>query len=416
LDIKNYFLCAPKIIFVFIIIICNLFFILWFNKIILIFYISILIITYISGYLLGKHMQKLRHSSQLCCNMLDEALAAFRLSFAMAVGLKAQGFLIKRIEILGGELRDTSSKIARIYILVELVSGGLSLLLLWLQSLNASSWSMIFGAACIVNTLIFGWALRQLMFFALLAQARPLNKFILQELAHWSLPISQRVQPVNIQGSIELHDVSFAYPGSSILVIKNITLAFEAQKFYVLLGPSGSGKSTLLKLLMAQEFAQEGYIAFDGQDARSLEPTLLAQHFGVIRQESSSFAGSIRANILCGRDKSTRDLEEILYSHEIFDVILDLPMGLETYIFDRASNLSRLQLVIILLARALIHKPKIIFLDEIFKGLNNSDQARIANYLQGLDITRILVTHDLLVLRPDYIINQKFTKMPYKIP
>ena len=411
IELRKYFLDTPELILTYSFLVFNLFFIFWFNKKFLFLYIFILVIIYLCCRVLAKHMHNLRYNSVLSDDRLEEALAAFKLSFAMAVGLKVQGFLVSRIEDLSRELRNYSYKIARVRAWTQIASLGLALMFLGLLSFEAASWSIGFVAAWIINTLMLSYAFNQLMLFALLPKPRPLSSPILDDLASWSPKIFERVQPVNIQGSIELHDVSFSYPKSSILVIKNANLSFEAKKFYVLLGPSGSGKSTLLKLLMAQEIAQEGHVVFDGQDVRSLEPALLAQHFGAIRQESSLFAGSIRANILCGRDIPTRDLEHLLYSHEIFDLLLDLPMGLETYVFERASNISRLQLVTLLLARALVHKPKILFMDEIFKGLNLDQQALIADYLSSLDITRILVTHDLALLKPDYII-----KTPYNAP
>jgi ATP-binding cassette subfamily C protein len=212
---------------------------------------------------------------------------------------------------------------------------------------------------------------------------------------------------MNIQGNIEVHDVSFAYAKSSALIIKNASINFSAGKLYLLCGPSGSGKSTLLKLLMTQEIAPAGQIIFDGQDVRSLELDELRKNFGVIKQDSSVFSGSIRANILCGRDISHAHLEDLLLSHEIYDVILDLPMGLETYVFDNATNISRLQLVIILLARALVHKPKILFLDEIFKGLNLEQQAIMSKYLYDLNITRIIISHDIKNMSYDHIVTSK---------
>lgn len=404
--VKKYFLITPQLIISYVILALNALFLLWFNKYFLIFFIIILSAAYLAAHMLGQYISKLRQRAVLDEESLDQALVAFKLSFAMAVGLKAQNFLITRINKLCTQLRKQSNKISLVHAYTHIGTVSLSLTLLWLLSLYAQSWSLPLGCALIINAFLFAYALNNIILVALLPQPRPLSNAVLHELSLWSPDFSKRVQPVNIRGSIELHDISFAYNQSSILVIKNASILFNAQKFYALVGPSGSGKSTLLKLLMAQEIAQEGHVAFDGQDARSLEPTLLRQYFGVVNQESKAFAGSIRSNIVCGRDIVTRDLEHLLYSHEVFDVLLDLPMGLETYIFDRAANISRLQLVVLLLARALVHKPKILFLDEIFKGLNLEQQAIIINYLESLDITRILVTHDLALLKPDFIIKQ----------
>ena len=77
-----------------------------------------------------------------------------------------------------------------------------------------------------------------------------------------------KVEPVNIQGRININSLSFAYPDSGALILQNMSLTFLARHFYGIIGASGSGKSTLLKLLMGQEHAEIGQVVFDGQDIK----------------------------------------------------------------------------------------------------------------------------------------------------
>jgi ABC-type molybdenum transport system ATPase subunit/photorepair protein PhrA len=95
-----------------------------------------------------------------------------------------------------------------------------------------------------------------------------------------------------------------------------------------------------------------------------------------------------------------------MYSHEIFDSLLDLPMGLMTYMFWHGKNVSRLERTIILLARAMVHEPILLFLDDIFIGLSADQQAVLCNYLASLSITRLLVATNEkdLPLNPNAII------------
>lgn len=214
------------------------------------------------------------------------------------------------------------------------------------------------------------------------------------------------VEPVNIEGTIELINVSFHYEQSP-LIIKNQTLTFEKQQFHVVQGASGAGKSTLLKIIMGMLTPTEGHVVIDGQDIRSLNQVSLRRHFGVVFTDSSLFAGSVFENIMCGRSIPLSQLERLLLSHEVFDYLIDLPMGLETYIFWHTKNVSRFEQKLILLARALVHEPSVLFMDEILHDVAREHRIMLETYLAHLPITRILtslgpliapVSHRTLVL------------------
>jgi ABC-type multidrug transport system fused ATPase/permease subunit len=214
-----------------------------------------------------------------------------------------------------------------------------------------------------------------------------------KEMATWSLEIAHtHVQPVNVYGNIELINVSFTYEDNGRLIIKNSDLRCEAEKFCVIYGQSGSGKSTLLKLLMGLITPHSGYAVIDGQDIRSLDRNSLRNYFGVVLEESTMFSGSVYENILCGRSLPKKSLRALLLSHEIFDVLIDMPMGLETYIFWHAKNISHWERSIILLARALLHKPKVLFIDGLLSGLDSLQQTYLLRYFSILKMTRILTS------------------------
>jgi ABC-type bacteriocin/lantibiotic exporter with double-glycine peptidase domain len=399
-DIKAYFITFPELISMYMILLINIIIYLLTDIYIFIGIFIITILSIIINHFMARQSEELRGEEERLEHNLDKALGVFEHSFAMAVGLKAHTFIIERIKEQSDVLIAHAHRKALLRIRAFLLSLCAFLVLVGVISTKSS-------LLLILSALIHSFALAYLFKESLRPRAYPLRSTTLAYIQKYSRDGALRVAPVALSGAIEVHDISFAYKKSSLLIIKNATLRFEAKKFYALRGASGSGKSTLLKLLMAQEIAQEGHIAFDGQDIRSLDRELLNRHFGVIRQESKSFAGSIRANIMCGRDIAVHDVEDLLYEHEIFDLLLDLPMGLETYIYEGAKNISRVQLITILLARALVHKPKVLFLDEIFVGLSSSQQRMIADYLYSLDITRILVSHDLFDMHFDEVFTRK---------
>lgn len=190
-----------------------------------------------------------------------------------------------------------------------------------------------------------------------------------------------------------MHEVSFHYADSPRLLLQNITITIPKGSFVLVKGPSGSGKTTMLRLLMAHMPPTDGAIIFDGQDGRSLDAQALKRHFGVVIQEPKLFCGTILENVLCGRDEFQGNLNEWLLYNDIFDLLTDLPMGLQTYIHEDRPHLSQVELTLILLLRAIVHKPKVLFLDEIYSGLSAGEMRRINGFLRSLPITKIIASH-----------------------
>jgi ABC-type multidrug transport system fused ATPase/permease subunit len=243
----------------------------------------------------------------------------------------------------------------------------------------------------VIDAIILGQALAEL-----LDQRRPKKVFtpnIIERLNAMQAYPGHKIEATKILGNIELIRLSFSYPESSILLFNNFSQSFKAGHCYVLSGPSGCGKSSLLRLLMGFYDPRSGYVIVDGQDIRSLKLSSLRRNFGYVGQNSRLFGGSIAENIVAGRNISKEAVLDLLLSHAIFDHILDLPMSLETFVFPRSYHLSLIQINLILLARALVHRPAFLFLDEILVGMSIDEQRQFADFLGSLSITRILVSH-----------------------
>lgn len=198
--------------------------------------------------------------------------------------------------------------------------------------------------------------------------------------------------PVHIVGRVEIENLSVTYVDQTVPIIKNLSLIIEEKTVHVFHGPSGSGKTTILKLLLTLMKPDAGQILYDGQDTRSLDYIRLCRHFGVMFTTSQSFSGSIYQNIICDRNLSPASLEKLLLSHEIFDALLDLPLGLATYVYWHGKNLSHFQKQLIFLARAMVHEPRLLFLDEPFANLSHEQQEMLGDFLSSLPITRIITS------------------------
>lgn len=204
---------------------------------------------------------------------------------------------------------------------------------------------------------------------------------------------SGHVQLSTLEGEVELLNISFSYEETGQVILKGFSLCVKNNQLLAIFGPSGSGKTTLLKIMMGFLVPQQGYVIFDGHDLRSLDKHALRSHFGVAMHNEQLFAGSVLDNIVCGRDLKARAVENLLLSHEIFDMLLDLPLGLSTYIFEGGKNVAQKERCLIIIARALVHEPRIIFFDEILNELSVREQEIFLAYLASLKISGVITTN-----------------------
>ncbi|MGF3027613.1 ATP-binding cassette domain-containing protein [Methylobacterium aquaticum] len=205
---------------------------------------------------------------------------------------------------------------------------------------------------------------------------------------------SGAVDPGPLTGAIEIGNVRFAYGASAPPVLTDLSLQIAAGEFVALVGPSGGGKSTIVRLLLGFEVPQRGAILYDSQDLRSLDVGAVRRQLGVVLQRGKLFGASIEDNILAsnrqlGPDEAWRAAEEA----GIADDIRAMPMGMQTVYSE--GGLSGGQVQRILLARALIHRPRILILDEATSALDNRTQAQVTATLATLSATRIVIAHRL---------------------
>jgi len=211
-----------------------------------------------------------------------------------------------------------------------------------------------------------------------------------------------------IRGKIEFVDVTFHYPGSPTPAIKDISFTIEPGQIIGIVGRSGSGKTTITRLIQGLYRPQAGLVNIDGQDLKELELAHLRTQIGVVLQENFLFRGTVRENIAI--TKPAASLDDVVRAAQLagaHEFIQRLPHGYSTMLEESAANLSGGQRQRLAIARALIHDPPVLVLDEATSSLDPESEAIIQQHLAAMARGRtiVIITHRLsFVARADAII------------
>ena len=208
-----------------------------------------------------------------------------------------------------------------------------------------------------------------------------------------------KIHPGELSGHVKLDGVTFRYQPDGPLILDQITLEAKAGEFIALVGPSGSGKSTIINLMLGFETSEQGAIYYDGQELSKLDLTAVRRQLGVVLQDARITSAALLENIAAGALISLDEIWEAARLAGFADDIQAMPMGMHTVISEGGSNLSGGQRQRLLIARALVLKPKILILDEATSALDNQTQALISKNLEQMKVTRIAIAHRLSTIR-----------------
>ncbi|MDY4587834.1 MAG: NHLP bacteriocin export ABC transporter permease/ATPase subunit [Oscillospiraceae bacterium] len=212
--------------------------------------------------------------------------------------------------------------------------------------------------------------------------------------------------PGELSGGIEISSVTFRYDDNSPNVLDGISLNIRPGEYIGVVGASGCGKSTLMKLMLGFETPVSGKIYYDGKDIESLDKRELRKKFGVVLQDGKLISGSIFENITITAPRATvEEVNEATAAVGLKEDIDQMPMGLHTVLSEDCGTISGGQQQRILIARAIISKPSILFFDEATSALDNITQSMVCSSLEKLNATRIVIAHRLsTIMKCDRII------------
>ncbi|MGV9562795.1 NHLP bacteriocin export ABC transporter permease/ATPase subunit [Streptomyces sp. NPDC003480] len=223
-------------------------------------------------------------------------------------------------------------------------------------------------------------------------------------------------RPGVLSGAIEARRLSFRYADDGPLVLDDVSFAVRPGEFVAIVGPSGCGKSTLLRLLIGFDKPVSGSVLYDGQDLAALDQSAVRRQCGVVLQHAQPFTGSI-LDVICGTEPYTP--EEAMAAAEMAGLAEDIkrmPMGLHT-IVQGSGAISGGQRQRLMIAQALIRRPRILFFDEATSALDNETQRKVIESTRALNATRIVIAHRLsTVLDADRVIVMEDGKVAQQGP
>ncbi|MFF6826547.1 NHLP bacteriocin export ABC transporter permease/ATPase subunit [Streptomyces longwoodensis] len=215
---------------------------------------------------------------------------------------------------------------------------------------------------------------------------------------------SGSTRPGPLSGAVEARRLSFRYADDGPLVLDDVSFEARPGEFVAVVGPSGCGKSTLLRLLIGFDRPVSGSVLYDGQDLAALDQSAVRRQCGVVLQHAQPFTGSIM-DVICGTGAYTP--EEVMAAAELAGLAEDIrrmPMGLHTLV-SGSGSVSGGQRQRLMIAQALIRRPRILFFDEATSALDNETQRTVIESTRKLDATRVVIAHRLsTVLDADRVV------------
>lgn len=204
------------------------------------------------------------------------------------------------------------------------------------------------------------------------------------------------------QGGFSFQDVSFQYPGSDHPVINKLSLTVAPGERVGIIGRIGSGKTTLGRLLDGLFVPTEGRVLIDGVDLRQYHMSEVRSAVAIAGQSSDLFSGTVKENLLIGRaDATDEELLEVSRMTGVEEFVSRHPRGFDMPVGERGSNLSSGQKQAMTIARLLLTKPKIVFLDEPSGAMDLASERHLINRLSTAfdrNTTLLVATHRFTML------------------
>ena len=227
-----------------------------------------------------------------------------------------------------------------------------------------------------------------------------------------AVPLLRRVEPIlaerpesdpgaesagRLSGAVSMQGIRFAYAGSAGEILRGVSIEAAPGDFIAIVGTSGGGKSTLVQILLGLRRPTAGKVLYDGRDLAKLDLVSVRRQIGVVGQHARVIPGTVLENIVGASLLSQDDAWEAAEAAGLAEDIREMPMQMHTFINEH--TLSGGQLQKLLIARALVTKPRILVFDEATSALDEVSQAHVSRSLEERAVTRIVIAHRLSTVR-----------------
>lgn len=221
-------------------------------------------------------------------------------------------------------------------------------------------------------------------------------KEILNELPEYSV---KKESISALKGKIGIDHLFFKYDKEGEYILSDISMTVNPGEFVAVVGASGSGKTTLLRMLLGFETPELGSIYYDNLNIDSIDAGSLRRKIGTVMQNTRLMPGNIYTNIAGVTNYPVEYVNDVCKVTGLDEDLKTMPMGLFTPVSEGLSTLSGGQRQKILITRAVINKPSVLFLDEATSALDNESQKVLADYFSHIQATRIIVAHRLSTIK-----------------
>lgn len=206
--------------------------------------------------------------------------------------------------------------------------------------------------------------------------------------------------PDQLTGKISISHVRFRYDKDAPLLLDDVTLEIQPGEYVAIVGATGCGKSTLMRLMLGFEKPEQGAIYYDDHDLKSLNLRGLRRKIGTVLQNGRLMQGSVLQNLAISKpDLTVEEAWDALEKAGLGADVRGMPMGLYTMLGENGGGLSGGQRQRLLIARALVGNPRIVFMDEATSALDNVAQAHTVRTLDDLRCTRVVIAHRLSTIQ-----------------
>jgi ATP-binding cassette subfamily B multidrug efflux pump len=301
------------------------------------------------------------------------------------------------------EYKKKSLKLTKVqslfYPLILGLIGLSTILTVYAGSIEVINGNLTLGhiAEFIIYVNLLTWPVTSLGWTSSLVQrAEASQKRINEFLKTSNTIVSEKNLVCDVQGKVEFKNVSFTYPDTGIQALKKISFAIHPGESLAIIGTTGSGKSTIANLICRLYDARDGEILIDDTPIDHYDLHSLRSQIGYVPQDVFLFSDTIANNIAFGLPETDETkVVQAAKDADVYDNIMSFPQGFKTRVGERGITLSGGQKQRVSIARAIVHEPKILMLDDALSAVDTKTENTILNSMKRImqGRTSIIISH-----------------------